>query len=250
MERLFTEEQWRAIAEVEERTDGLRHDLRRCENKPLLGGVFAHGDYRLAWVYQFLHRGVVGPAAAEFFVYEASSEVVFTWRVCDRADVIGAARDRIEAIGPEYLLKMLTEGRQAVAARAVERETVEAAERKTVERKVKRLPKRAREVFAGSSGKCHYCGCALELGGKWHIEHKMPRALKGGSEMHNLVAACVPCNMRKKDKTDMEFQALLATESAITQASQGGVVGADESFDSLDLHGLKHVPASHSTPLI
>lgn len=75
----------------------------------------------------------------------------------------------------------------------------------------KKVPKRRQAVFDKSEGKCHYCSTPLTLDGKWHIEHKMPRALLGGSEQSNLVAACVSCNLRKRDKTDLEF---IAKEAA------------------------------------
>lgn len=70
---------------------------------------------------------------------------------------------------------------------------------------VKSIPKRRRQVFEKSEGKCHYCATPLTLDGRWHIEHKMPRALLGGSEQENLVASCTTCNWKKKDKTDLEF---------------------------------------------
>lgn len=73
---------------------------------------------------------------------------------------------------------------------------------------VRSMPKRRREVFEASGGKCHYCGCELDPSGKWHIEHKMPKALMGSNEKSNLVAACVPCNLSKSDKTDVEFIAM------------------------------------------
>lgn len=74
-----------------------------------------------------------------------------------------------------------------------------------------KVPKRRQAVFDKSEGKCHYCATSLTIGGKWHIEHKMPRALLGGSEQSNLVASCVSCNLRKRDKTDLEF---IAKEAA------------------------------------
>ena len=71
------------------------------------------------------------------------------------------------------------------------------------------VPKRRLRIFEKSGGKCHYCQVQLDLSGKWEIDHKMPRALKGGNEDHNLVASCVSCNRKKKDRTDLEFQAAL-----------------------------------------
>lgn len=72
---------------------------------------------------------------------------------------------------------------------------------------VKSVPRRRREVFEKSSGRCFYCGTGLVLEGKWHIEHQMPRALMGVDELLNLVAACVPCNLAKGDRTALEFLA-------------------------------------------
>lgn len=69
----------------------------------------------------------------------------------------------------------------------------------------KQVPRRRREVFEKSGGRCFYCGAVLMLDGKWHIEHQMPRALMGRDELVNLVAACVPCNLAKGDRTAIEF---------------------------------------------
>lgn len=74
----------------------------------------------------------------------------------------------------------------------------------------KPVPRRRREVFEKSDGKCFYCGKVLTLDGRWHIEHQMPRALLGPDEMPNLVAACAPCNHAKRDMTALEFIAKTA----------------------------------------
>lgn len=68
----------------------------------------------------------------------------------------------------------------------------------------KAVPRRRREVFEKSGGRCFYCGTALSLEGRWHIEHQMPRALMGPDELVNLVAACAPCNLAKGDRTALE----------------------------------------------
>lgn len=70
------------------------------------------------------------------------------------------------------------------------------------------IPRRRRAIFDASGGRCHYCSTPLRLTGKWHIEHKMPRALMGSNEPTNLVASCVPCNLKKRDRTDVEFIAM------------------------------------------
>jgi 5-methylcytosine-specific restriction endonuclease McrA len=67
------------------------------------------------------------------------------------------------------------------------------------------VSRRRREIFERSAGKCHYCGTPLTLVGKWHVEHQQPRALGGGDDPLNLVAACVRCNLAKSDRTALEF---------------------------------------------
>ena len=67
------------------------------------------------------------------------------------------------------------------------------------------VSRRRREVFEKSHGRCHYCAVVPRLDGKWHVEHQMPRALGGGDKLPNLVAACVPCNLSKRNRTAVEF---------------------------------------------
>ena len=75
----------------------------------------------------------------------------------------------------------------------------------TASAKPKAIPRRRREVFERSDGRCFYCGTVLTLEGTWHVEHQLPRALMGKDELPNLVAACVPCNLAKSDSTAFEF---------------------------------------------
>lgn len=82
---------------------------------------------------------------------------------------------------------------------------------------VQKPPKRRRIIFEKSNGRCHYCSTQLTLNGKWHIEHRMPRALMGGNEPSNLVASCVPCNLKKRDMTDEEF--IAKTRAAAMEAA-------------------------------
>jgi hypothetical protein len=72
---------------------------------------------------------------------------------------------------------------------------------------VRQVSRRRREVFARSEGRCHYCRAVLTLEGRWHVEHMVPRALGGDEAAGNLVAACVPCNLAKRDRTALEFVA-------------------------------------------
>ena len=50
-------------------------------------------------------------------------------------------------------------------------------------------------VFARDDHRCQYCGAAAES-----IDHVVPRAKGGQHEWENVVAACRPCNVRKRDR--------------------------------------------------
>jgi 5-methylcytosine-specific restriction endonuclease McrA len=52
-----------------------------------------------------------------------------------------------------------------------------------------------RAVFARDGGSCQYCGAAAES-----IDHVVPRAKGGPHTWENVVAACRPCNVRKRDR--------------------------------------------------
>lgn len=67
------------------------------------------------------------------------------------------------------------------------------------------VSRRRKDIFDKCGGRCHYCSTPLRLDGKWHIEHAFPKALGGLDEVTNLFAACVPCNLSKRDRTALEF---------------------------------------------
>ena len=52
-----------------------------------------------------------------------------------------------------------------------------------------------RAVFARDGSMCQYCGSAAES-----IDHVVPRARGGTHTWENVVAACRPCNVRKRDR--------------------------------------------------
>lgn len=211
MERLFTERQWRAIDWVE--SASYAHPGHEdYPSKPLLGPCFAGGEFRLQWRQGFIDRRAIGPALPNYCVYEARSGLLFSYLCRDKAEAIAGAREQIADMGSDHLAWLI----ESEAEFRAQREARAAIDRAKQQPKPRKVSKRSKAVFEASDGKCHYCGMALTLDGRWHIEHKMPRALKGGSEMHNLAAACVPCNLRKKDRTDLEFQALLAKDRAET----------------------------------
>lgn len=59
----------------------------------------------------------------------------------------------------------------------------------------RRAPLNRRAVFARDGGCCQYCGAAADS-----IDHVVPRARGGLHTWDNVVAACRPCNTRKRDR--------------------------------------------------
>ncbi|MCL5736987.1 MAG: HNH endonuclease [Actinobacteria bacterium] len=52
-------------------------------------------------------------------------------------------------------------------------------------------------------GRCFYCD--KKVGKKYHVDHVIPLAKGGGNGPENLVIACPPCNLSKKDIHPMDF---------------------------------------------
>jgi 5-methylcytosine-specific restriction endonuclease McrA len=58
-----------------------------------------------------------------------------------------------------------------------------------------RIALNRRAVFARDGHRCQYCGSAAE-----NIDHVIPRSKGGAHSWDNVVAACRPCNTRKRDR--------------------------------------------------
>ncbi len=59
----------------------------------------------------------------------------------------------------------------------------------------RRAPLNRRGVFARDGHRCQYCSAAAES-----IDHVVPRSKGGTHTWENVVAACRPCNVRKRDR--------------------------------------------------
>jgi hypothetical protein len=168
--------------------------------RPIFGGVFGRsGEYLLATM-PCIERGL---HSVRFMVTQPHTGAV-----------LAVANDKQEALASARRLLRITETltkREAANDCRMVQTPLWADEQlppmSTAGAKPKAVPKRRREVFDRSDGRCFYCGTALSLTGSWHIEHQMPRALMGPDELPNLVAACVPCNLSKSDLTALEFLA-------------------------------------------
>lgn len=64
-----------------------------------------------------------------------------------------------------------------------------------------------RGVFARDGHRCQYCGTRAE-----NIDHVMPRSRGGQHVWENVVAACRPCNTRKRDRLPSEIRMLPKTK--------------------------------------
>jgi 5-methylcytosine-specific restriction endonuclease McrA len=186
----------------------------QIRTKPLLGGAFGHGGFLLA-----SRSGVTaGLDQVDYFVFDADSRFMLGWGESKHA-AIKMARGMLDFLGPSGLRReceahaasmqsernrLMVERAAALAERRADAPTAT----------VRSIPRRRKQIYDESKGQCHYCGTALTLDGRWHIEHKMPKALGGGNEPGNLVASCIRCNHRKRDRTDIEFKAELLKGSA------------------------------------
>jgi 5-methylcytosine-specific restriction endonuclease McrA len=59
----------------------------------------------------------------------------------------------------------------------------------------RRAPLNRRGVFARDGHRCQYCGGPAES-----LDHVIPRSRGGEHAWDNVVAACRPCNVRKRDR--------------------------------------------------
>ena len=218
MAELFTEDQWRAIAWIEHQTDRYGYSMGYDGDKRVLGAAFSCGEFYVNRKSDYLYPACQGPIDVTFTIYERTSGMIFAI-ARSHASAISRCRERMELIGAERLARMFSDYRDEDQAAHLARMDEIAANRKAAAAKQakkaaipKKIGRRRRAIFEDSKGKCHYCEAALTLDGDWHIEHKFPRALGGTSEPNNLVAACIPCNMAKRDRTDLEFIAMRAAQ--------------------------------------
>lgn len=181
------------------------------KRRPVLGGVFGSGGYEMA---SLLMTGG-GLWEVHYVVMHSASGLALAFSD-DKSKAMADAREVLTKLDPFEIQQACQRAKASIdahrEAQLAARDKRNSALRETLRSMVsKAVPKRRKAIFDKSEGKCHYCAAQLSLDGKWHIEHKMPRALFGGSEQSNLVASCVSCNLRKKDKTDLEF---IAKEAA------------------------------------
>jgi hypothetical protein len=158
--------------------------------RPLYGGPFGNGRYSLATMPTVSN----GLHAVRFMVLDPQGGAVLS-AAFEKLAAIEAARRVLRLAGPL----------QAANDEAWTQSTLWSDLPFDRGTGLRRATRRRREVFDRSEGRCHYCSCTLALDGVWHVEHQRPRALGGGDDAVNLVAACQACNLSKRDRTALEF---------------------------------------------
>ena len=73
----------------------------------------------------------------------------------------------------------------------------------------RQMPLTRRNVFQRDGHRCQYCGCADE---RLSIDHVIPRSRGGGDVWENVTTACLPCNVRKGNRTPREAGMPLARQ--------------------------------------
>ena len=163
--------------------------------RPIYGGVFGEdGQYALASM-PCVSRGLY---STRYMVVQPQAGIVLSVSE-DKVQALSAARERLHAANDKRALEMpaFEQGELFPDEPLL---TLLVAPPATTH-----IPRRRREIFEQSKGRCHYCTTLLTIDGKWHVEHQLPRALGGGDGGMNLVASCVPCNLGKGDRTAVEF---------------------------------------------
>lgn len=73
------------------------------------------------------------------------------------------------------------------------------------------MPLARRTVLARDQYRCQYCGSEPPKG-QLTLDHVLPRSRGGEHTWENVVAACIPCNQRKGDRTLQEAGMTLLSE--------------------------------------
>ncbi len=169
--------------------------MTAMRTRPIFGGVFGNGRYCLATM-ACIARGL---HAVRYMVIEPRA-----------GSVLSVAEEKTEALQSARRLLRATEALSRMGehqAQPHQEQLWPDAALPPSAAGARPAPRRRREIFERSNGRCHYCATVLQLDGKWHIEHQIPRALDGDDTGINLVAACMACNLAKSDRTALEFVA-------------------------------------------
>src|SRR5690606_35797078 len=127
-------------------------------HRPIYGGVFGMGKYALASV-PCVSRGL---HAVQYMVIEPREGAVLSIAE-GKLEALAEARRLIEAVAAPVAAE------QAWRQPTLWSDDEFACEVEPALPPPRPIPRRRREVFERSRGRCHYCRKPLTLDGKWHI---------------------------------------------------------------------------------
>ncbi len=96
------------------------------------------------------------------------------------------------------------------------------------------------EVFRRDGYTCQYCG---KQSHQLTLDHVIPRYRGGQNTWHNVVSACVPCNLKKAGHTPAEAGMRLVREPAVPQGNGGFYL--PYSYGEVRSQWLKYLPVSN-----
>ena len=102
------------------------------------------------------------------------------------------------------LLKGKAEGLEHDASRPIRADTLQPTVirlRQFVRVPYRQVPLTRRNVFHRDGHTCQYCGSGHE---PLSIDHVLPRSRGGSDTWENVATACLPCNVRKANRTPRE----------------------------------------------
>ena len=102
------------------------------------------------------------------------------------------------------LLKGKAEGLEHDASRSIRPDILQPTVirlRQFVRVPYRQVPLTRRNVFHRDGHTCQYCGCSNEA---LSIDHVFPRSRGGSDSWDNVATACLPCNVRKANRTPRE----------------------------------------------
>lgn len=99
----------------------------------------------------------------------------------------------------------------------------------------RRVPVSRRGVLRRDDHRCVYCGRAAST-----VDHVLPRSRGGRDTWENLVAACLPCNGRKGDRTPSELGWAMSVRPRAPRGGAWVVRGSEHRIPAWDGYLPEH----------
>jgi hypothetical protein len=103
------------------------------------------------------------------------------------------------------------------------------------------------EAIVKQAGKCFYCKCPITHETAT-ADHKWPRARRGFSTPENIVAACEPCNLAKRDMSEGAFFKLIDKKRPVTASLDILLIWASRRIWKRTYRACKQINLAASIP--